>query len=386
MTLNWVRGCNFPDTFQHEMGHNFSLRHANSPSQEYADTGDIMGFATGSIRKLNAPHVEDMGWLDQTEPYYKSLSGIGVYDETLLALGRDYVGDPRTQILKIFVPSLGQHVYVSYRDRHGMDATLSPNYAFETHVHQSSQGTASILRATLDDNQTFNLAIDGITIRQLSHNIADGTAQVRVTIETPTDCTEAAPTVRLVSQDPAFSLPGGSINYRLEITNNDGPTCNPVNFLINSTLPNASWTNNAPVQLTLDPGQTGISPDFTVTSPASATAPRYLLSMAVIVPEDVEGEHTALLRDVEFKTDAFPPSSPNLSVNLVDGSPMLSWPASTDSQSGIAYYEVFRSTGTLDFVMTGETAETSIADTTLDAAPMIWYKVIAVDNVGNKSD
>ncbi len=366
------------------MGHNLSLRHANTLTQEYADTSDIMGFAIASIRKLNAPHTEDMGWLDQTEPYYKTLSAVGVYDEQLLALGRDYVTNPQTQILKIFAPSLGEYLYVSYRDRNGMDATLSSGYAYDTFVHLSD-GTASILRASLDDGQQFTVAADGITIRQLSHNTNNGTAMVRVIIETPTDCDEATPNVRLAEQTPQFVVPGGSVDYRIEITNNDSPSCNPALFEIKSTLPNTSWTNNAPVLLELEAGQTGVSPPLTVSSPVNATNPRYLFTVTVVVQEDFNSEHTALLRNVEFNTDAYPPSAPELFVDLVDGVTMLSWTDSTDSQSGVAFYDVFESPGTLEFVKTGETADTSLAGTTSEP-DMIWYKVVAEDNVGNRSE
>ncbi len=53
----------------HELGHNFGTNHANlmrclnCQSNEYGDQFDIMG--SGGLKYFNAPHKEEVGWLDQ---------------------------------------------------------------------------------------------------------------------------------------------------------------------------------------------------------------------------------------------------------------------------------------------------------------------------------
>jgi hypothetical protein len=52
-------GCN-EHTTVHELGHNFGLRHANLPNEEYGDDGCVMGKGR-HIPGLNSPHLLELG-------------------------------------------------------------------------------------------------------------------------------------------------------------------------------------------------------------------------------------------------------------------------------------------------------------------------------------
>ena len=59
----WIFRCDLHDVFGHELGHNLGTQHASTPSSEYGDTSDIMGYAGIGLRHMNAPHKEELGWL-----------------------------------------------------------------------------------------------------------------------------------------------------------------------------------------------------------------------------------------------------------------------------------------------------------------------------------
>jgi hypothetical protein len=59
----WIFRCDLHDVFGHELGHNLATQHASTPSNEYGDTSDIMGYSGIGLRHMNAPHKEELGWL-----------------------------------------------------------------------------------------------------------------------------------------------------------------------------------------------------------------------------------------------------------------------------------------------------------------------------------
>lgn len=56
--------------YLHEIGHNFGLDHAKTPSDEYGDTNCVMGQTTA--RCFNAPHMYALGWSEPTAQYQLS--------------------------------------------------------------------------------------------------------------------------------------------------------------------------------------------------------------------------------------------------------------------------------------------------------------------------
>jgi uncharacterized repeat protein (TIGR03806 family) len=84
-------------------------------------------------------------------------------------------------------------------------------------------------------------------------------------------------------------------------------------------------------------------------------------------------------------TDSTPPSKPSsLKVSVVSATRIdLSWSASSDSDSGVAHYEVYRNDATTPLA---EATTTSYSDRAVKPGTRYSYRVSAVDMAGNVSD
>jgi Gametolysin peptidase M11 len=180
----WVRAyahqpCGYRDAIAHELGHNIGLRHASTDSNndgisdcEYCDTSDIMGYALGSWRAINAPHKDEMGWLDAAR-IVDGASG-GVF--TISAL--EMQNPPHPQVVKIVEPS-GMAHYLSYRAPIGYDAQMGTEYFNRLQVHRSPGSGNSHLITQLADGATHVDQRLNLTVRQLSHTADSATLEVR---------------------------------------------------------------------------------------------------------------------------------------------------------------------------------------------------------------
>jgi hypothetical protein len=61
----WVFTCDLAGVYAHELGHNLGMDHAGTPTSEYGDSTDPMGFGSPQLRPLNAAHRHQMGWLGE---------------------------------------------------------------------------------------------------------------------------------------------------------------------------------------------------------------------------------------------------------------------------------------------------------------------------------
>ena len=166
-SMAWIFRCDGNDTYAHELGHNLGMHHAATPTNEYGDTSDIMGYSGFGLRHVNAPHKDQEGWLSSEQAL--SVVQSGTYHIAPLELDAASTLDP--QILLIPKPDTGESYYLSYRQPIDFDATLSSTYTKGVNIHRHTSGTSTktYFLSVLSDGGSFTDATNGITITQTSH-------------------------------------------------------------------------------------------------------------------------------------------------------------------------------------------------------------------------
>jgi hypothetical protein len=117
----WIFRCDAINVFGHELGHNLGMHHASTPTSEYGDYSDVMGIP---LHQVNAPHREQMGWINSRQ--INNISESGVYD--IAPLGFDSLQALAPQVLKITKPDTDEYYYLSYRQPIEFDSNLSSDY------------------------------------------------------------------------------------------------------------------------------------------------------------------------------------------------------------------------------------------------------------------
>ena len=97
-----------------------------------------------------------------------------------------------------------------------------------------------------------------------------------------------SPTMQSVSQS---GLAGTTLDYTIQVTNNDSQNCSASAFSLAPVLPGGWGGTVSPSLLTLDPGEMG-STTVSVTSPTDASAGVYNVEVAVTdVPEPLSADY-----------------------------------------------------------------------------------------------
>jgi len=194
--------------FIHEIGHNFGAAHANTydcypksidrpascRSAEYGELYDVMGWSSGG-RHFNAPHKKEVGWIPDSRTTYVTFPGT----YTVFA-SEQYTSEPQI-IIVTKSPSVPSY-YVGYRKAFGFDADLPSSLFRGVQIHtriKNSFGYEELQTQLLDtnpeprygdwnsknfedhtlsDGQTFTDDLNGISIKQISHNADSATVEV----------------------------------------------------------------------------------------------------------------------------------------------------------------------------------------------------------------
>jgi uncharacterized protein with LGFP repeats len=96
----------------------------------------------------------------------------------------------------------------------------------------------------------------------------------------------------------------------------------------------------------------------------------------------------AVATRIAVSSDTEPPTVPTgLAVGWTKNRFQLTWTASTDAGTGVASYQVYRSTTQFaTFLQIGSSSQTSYNDSTVDRkTKTVWYRVRATDRAGNQS-
>jgi hypothetical protein len=158
--LTWVKACSTTMTFAHELGHNFGMGHATTATSSYGDYSDAMG---GSYREMNAPHRDQMQWLPAAN--IVTVSSSGTYRIAPLEDDGSTVANP--QVLKVYMASAGDYVYLGYRKPEGsFDYGMSTTYANRVSVHRykGSGSSTTLFSKAMTTGESYSDTADNLTV------------------------------------------------------------------------------------------------------------------------------------------------------------------------------------------------------------------------------
>jgi hypothetical protein len=330
-----------------------------------------MGYGGVGWRIFSAPHQDQKHWTPAGKIQEVSVAGTATF--VLSPLQANPATTPYPQILKIRKTDTGDWYYLSYRQRQGYDASLASEYVDRTSIHRYAGSGYNNTRflAALQDAQVFDDAVNGLSVRQISHDASSATLQIS------TSCTAAAP---LVALSPArqSARPGTEIQFTATVTNRDPAICGSSTFHLSSSAPVGFAASLSSSQLTLNPGAQG-SVTLRATSSASSVDGDNGLSIGA------QGSSGAVQQGAAQAVYAIDGTAPSAVTTLIaalarKGVVSLSWSTAMDTGSGVASYRVFRNGSLLTSLAT-----TTYQDRTATIAGTYDYTVVAVDAVGNVS-
>jgi hypothetical protein len=269
----WVFRCELDDVYAHEFGHNLGMNHASTPTSQYGDTSDVMGMAGFKLRQPNAPHKEQLGWVEPQQVL--TVTGNGTYDIAPLELHGSETALPT--VLKIAKPDTGEHYYVSYRQPIAFDVNLKSYDRDRLHVHRyAGTGGRTFILAKLFEGESFVDAVNTVTVTPLVQTESYTT----VAVQLDTSCSVGSPQVS-VSPAVQSGAAGETATYSVDLVNGDTPGCGASTFSLGAVLPEGWSGAVAPETLSLAPGETA-SASLEVTSAGDAGVGSYGIGVAAV--------------------------------------------------------------------------------------------------------
>ena len=384
----WVKACQWPDIYEHELGHNYGMHHStidanNDGAYEnvYGDLGCVMGYSNVGHRHPNAAHKEEMGWFADYPEQIDVVQQAGQYTIDALTALPWQAANP--QVLKLPAAN-GGHYYLSYRVRQGYDSSIRSAYVGGVSIHKFSGITSSFTYYidTLANGGTFSDPASGFTITQLSHSPDPATGSVTLSISM--ECTAAQHTALMYSNGSAQSLPGGTINYTVSVTNHDAGGCAPAEFALLPNVP-AGWSSSLTNStLTISAGQTATT-TLSVQSDASASPGVYPVSVTVV---DLSSHRADVTPSFSYEVlSGEPDAVTDLTASVQKKTRIkLDWTAAPDNTGGtVGTYNIFRDAGT-GFAQVATINGTSYTDNDTASGNTYQYYVVGIASNGLESD
>ncbi|HEY0879694.1 MAG TPA: Ig-like domain-containing protein [Zeimonas sp.] len=246
-TRSWILSCSTTGVFAHELGHNLRFHHASTPTSEYGDYSDPMGYVR--TVQMNAANRVMAGWLGSGNVVDAASSG--TYSIATLAA-------PDTgaaQVVRLRKTDTNEYYYLSLRQSLDLDSNLLSGDKDVVSVHRATGAlpARTVRVARLAPGQTFNDAANGISVT--AQSIATGVATVSLQLAGPV-CSRSAPSIA-VSPVSQSGSPGTVLRYGVTVTNRNSSACAGSSFSLAQALPAGFAGSFSSASISLAPGASG---------------------------------------------------------------------------------------------------------------------------------
>lgn len=291
----------------HELAHNIGLGHAHGlncgaksvasydqcVAQVYADRFDIIGGAWDYFPGISANNKLRLGYINSQN--VKTVVQSGTYKLYSSSIPRP----GQVQLLKIKRKDNSVY-YIEYRSKQRADTGLPdkkendvfkgafirlsnvPSYSLDgqwikdqTYLIDMTRGDRNdsnsrygfLLNPTLSDNKTFSDPANGIKIKQISHDLALGTADIEINLGSA-PCVLDHPSVSFIPTTQS-AYPGEKLTYQMTIKNKNNNSCSPSTYNIAPQLPEGWQVNLSKNPVTISSRERFVV-TAEITSPISA--------------------------------------------------------------------------------------------------------------------
>lgn len=283
----------------HELGHNLGLNHSHSKicwpytlhasscaTAEYGNGFDVMGDSR-SWGHFNSAQKYSLGWLSESDSSLVTAASSGTY--TLSPL--ETPGGTKALRIK---SSVNDWIYFEYRQAIGFDATiltgnsnitsgLLGHHALGSHTYllDMRPDVKDMGRPAMPVGKSYTDPFSGIKVTLKWANATNAGVEVVVggdSSEQPPSCVRGNPIVT-VSPAQQQGYAGTALTYSVSIKNTDSSACSSSNYTLSASGVAAGWQSSFAAPTTpLAPGATS-SASLKVTSPVTAAANNYLISV-----------------------------------------------------------------------------------------------------------
>jgi hypothetical protein len=393
--LSYVElGCLF-----HEFGHTIGFRHTAELGPDGTTTGSrdtsdgLMGSAFNA--HVNAVNKHLVGWFTGSRLQTVDAPGSGAFTLAAQSTSADV-----PQVVQVIDPGARAGIgvvdtFVSFRDTGGFDGQLvlslpdanGAEVADSVLVHQGSRSGSSdtLYVRALKEGESYDE--NGVTVTV--DGIAGGDATVTVTRA----AYDPTPPVVAISPQNFNAGPWEARYYTVSVTNTNDPAVVAWEsfYDLEFTPIGAGWLMGWGALIeSVAPGETKDF-QFLVAAPSTAALGTYEFTItATDAGGDagpVSAQASAAFTLVGPGVDTDPPTAPTGLSGSEDGvSVSLTWGASSDADSGVGGYQVYRDDDALagGFGMIGTTTKTSYSDIHVALGGSYQYKVRAFDSAGNE--